>query len=91
MTESTRRSFLAVASMGTAAAVAAVVVPGVAAAATTPEGSALPADAQGDMAAYVRDVTKGEIALMVDGREVVVTDKKLVARLAHAFAGASQN
>ncbi len=41
------------------------------------------------MAAYIHDVNKGEVALMVEGREVIVTDKQLVARLARAFARAA--
>jgi hypothetical protein len=89
MSESTRRSFLAVAGLGTAAAVAVTVAPGVSSA--VPEDASTPAGANGDMAAYVYDVTKGGVALMIEGREVVVTDKVLVARLARAFAKASQS
>ena len=54
----------------------------------TSPAPALPSDADGDLVAYVRDVRKGELVLMVEGHEVVVTDKKLVARLAAAFAQA---
>jgi hypothetical protein len=90
MSESTRRSFLAVAGLGTAAAVAVTVAPGVSAAAA-PEDDTTPAGANGDMAAYVYDVNKGQVALMVEGREVLVTDKVLVSRLARAFAKASQS
>jgi len=36
----------------------------------------------------VRDVRKGELVLMIEGREVVVVDKRLVTRLAAAFARA---
>jgi hypothetical protein len=42
------------------------------------------------MAAYVRDVRSGEVALMIEGREVVITDKRLVARLARAFERAAR-
>jgi hypothetical protein len=65
-------------------------VPGSASAAT-PAGEyvAVPAGAEGAMAAYIHDVNKGEVALMVEGREVIVTDKQLVARLARAFARAA--
>lgn len=33
---------------------------------------------------YVRDAAKGEVVIMGDSGEMVVTDKKLVARLAQA-------
>jgi hypothetical protein len=33
---------------------------------------------------YVRDAAKGEVVIMGDSGEIVVTDKKLVARLAQA-------
>jgi hypothetical protein len=86
MTDSTRRGFLAAAGLGTAAGVVAVAVgPGAADA----EAAVLPADAHGPMAAYIHDVRKGEVALMIEGREVVIRDKRLVARLASAFARAS--
>jgi hypothetical protein len=88
MTESTRRRFLAAAGLGTAAGVAAVTVgPGSAAAA---EDDTLPAGARGPMAAYIHDVRKGEVALMIEGREVVIKDRRLVARLANAFARAGR-
>jgi hypothetical protein len=41
------------------------------------------------MAAYIHDLRAGEVLLMIDGREVVVRDRRLVARLARAFARAS--
>lgn len=74
---------------GTAAGVAVIVAPGIAAAATR-EDDTLPPDAQGAMAAYIHDLTKGELALMIEGREVIITDKQLVARLARAFAKAAR-
>ncbi len=37
------------------------------------------------MAAYVSDVHRGEVTLMVADHEVCVTDKELAARLATAF------
>lgn len=89
MSDSTRRNFLALAGAGTVAGVAAIAVPSAAAAA--PEASdTLPADAKGAMAAYIHDLRKGQVALMVEGREVIVTDKALVARLARAFARAAR-
>ena len=86
MNDSTRRGFLAVAGAGAVAGAAVVAAPG--AAAFTRDDTKLPAGAEGSMAAYIHDVKKGEVALMIEGREVIVTDKKLVARLAHAFARA---
>jgi len=84
MTEATRRGFITAAGLGTAAALAV----GGQGALTADAAPALPSDADGDLVAYVRDVRKGELVLMVEGHEVVVTDKKLVARLAAAFAQA---
>lgn len=85
MTDSTRRGFLTLA--GASAVAGAVVASGSTAAHadTTHEDTSLPAGAEGSMAAYIHDVKKGEVALMIEGREVIVTDKKLVARLARAF------
>lgn len=88
MSDASRRSFLAVAGIGTAGAVAAATV-GSAEGADAAEVT-LPAGAAGPMAAYIRDVRAGELALMVEGREVVITDKRLVARLAAAFARAGR-
>jgi uncharacterized RmlC-like cupin family protein len=88
MTDSTRRAFLATAGLSTAVGVAAVVAP---ASAAVAEDVTLPANAQGPMAAYIHDVRKGEVALMIEGREVIVSDKRLVARLARAFARAGRS
>jgi hypothetical protein len=85
----TRRGFLTTAGVVTAAGVALAVAPGASAAATS-EDVTLPSGAAGSMAAYIHDVQHGEVALMVEGREVIVTDKKLVARLASAFAKAGR-
>jgi hypothetical protein len=87
MSDASRRSFLTVAGLGTAGAVAAATVGPAGAAAADAE---LPADAAGPMVAYIRDVRRGELALMIEGREVVITDKRLVARLAAAFARAGR-
>jgi len=84
MTDSTRRGFLTAAGLTTAGA---AVLAG-AGAGTAEAEPALPADASGDLVAYVRDVRKGELVLMIEGREVVVVDKRLVTRLAAAFARA---
>jgi len=82
MTNSTRRGFLTAAGLTTAGA---AVLAGAGPAEAEP---VLPRDASGDLVAYVRDVRKGELVLMIEGREVVVVDKRLVTRLAAAFARA---
>lgn len=86
MSDATRRGFLALAGVGVAAGATAVALPGGAAGA---EELTLPPDAEGAMVAYIHDLTKNEVALMIDGREQIVTDKQLVARLARAFAQAN--
>ena len=88
MTDSTRRSFLTTAGLSTAVGVAAVVAP---TAADAAEDVTLPPDAAGPMAAYIHDVRTGEVALMIDGHEVIVRDKRLVARLARAFQRAGRS
>lgn len=87
MSDTTRRGFLATAGLGTAAGVVAATVGS--ANADAAETETLPAGARGAMAAYIHDVRKGEVALMIEGREVVVKDKRLVARLASAYSHAS--
>jgi hypothetical protein len=89
MSDATRRGFLAVAGLGTAAGVVAVAAPS-AGASTPREDLTLPPGAEGSMAAYVHDVQKGEVALMIEGHEVIVTDQQLVARLTRAFARAAK-
>lgn len=84
MADVARRRFLTTAGLTTAAGVAAFSA-GADAGAAEP---ALPSDAEGDLVAYVRDVRKGELVLMIEGHEVLVTDKRLVTRLAAAFARA---
>jgi hypothetical protein len=87
MTDATRRRFLSAAGLSTAAVAAATVGGEAVASAQEP---VLPGDAEGPMVAYVRDVRKGELALMIEGREVIVRDKNLVTRLAAAFARAGR-
>jgi hypothetical protein len=87
MSDASRRNFLALAGAGAAAGVTAVALPAGAAAA---EDLSLPRDADGALVAYIRDVKKGELALMIDGDERIVTDKQLVARLARAYAKAAR-
>ena len=94
MNNANRRTFIKTASAGAAAAGAVALVPGATAAtvaAQTPAAAtpvaevALPAGASGAMVAYVKDVASGEVSVMVEGREVTVTDHQLVARIAHAM------
>lgn len=92
MTESSRRGFLKYAGAGVAAAGAAAVVPtvlaGSADAAPAHESHKVPGEARGSLAAYVTDVHGSEMTVMIEGREVVIHDKALVARLArHVHAG----
>ncbi|MEP7021809.1 MAG: twin-arginine translocation signal domain-containing protein [Pseudonocardiales bacterium] len=91
MNDATRRGFLTMAGVGTAAGVAVIALPGAAAAAPPTDEVTMPQGAEGAMAAYIHDLTKGELALMIEGREVIVTDKQLVARLARAFARAPRS
>jgi hypothetical protein len=87
MENSTRRTFLALAGAGAAAA-------GVAAVAVPSAGDDRPAEplgkAAGPMVAYVHDAGTGEVIVMVEGREVVVTDRSLVAAMHRAVAGSSR-
>lgn len=87
MSDTTRRGFLALAGVGAVAGVT-VIAPPRAGAAGPAEDVILPAGSEGDMAAYIYDLQKGQIALMVQDQQVIVTDKPLVARLAQAFTRA---
>ncbi|MEO8889042.1 MAG: hypothetical protein ABI301_03445 [Jatrophihabitantaceae bacterium] len=87
MSDSTRRGFLTLAGAGAVAGAAVMAAPA-ATAETRPDEVSMPSGAEGPMAAYIHDLKRGELALMIEGREVIVTDKQLVARLARAFARA---
>ena len=95
MNGSTRRTFLRSAGVGAAAVGAAALTPVVVstteAQAPAPAGNAqpLPAGAAGSMVAYIHDIAKGEVSVMVEGREVMITDHQLVATLAHAVHASS--
>ncbi len=82
MYEAPRRGFLKVAGAGVAAVGAAAATASTASAAPPLQ---VPADASGALVAYITDVHGGEISVMVEGREVVITDHDLVARLARAI------
>lgn len=92
---SDRRTFLRTAGIG-AAAVGVTALVGqpaqvAGAAVTTTAPSATPAvsgpraAASGSMVAYIDDAATGRIAVMVEGREVTITDHRLVATLADAL------
>ena len=97
MTGSNRRNFIKTAGIGAAAVGAAALVPtatGTAAVsekATAAPALQVPAGATGSMVAYVHDVAKGEVSVMVEGREVTITDHQLVAKLAHAVHSPSSS
>ena len=93
MDRSSRRNFVAITSLGTAAGIAAMATPSAANAAAVERVSdqvQVPRGAPASMAAFVSNVHRGEVTLMVDGDEVTVTDKQLAARLAHAFHHAAR-
>jgi hypothetical protein len=85
MSDATRRGFLVFAGAGTAAAVTAVAAPQIF---TDRPAEAAPQLAPADLAdaesfvVHVKDVRKGQMAIMVGQREVLVTDHELAARLA---------
>ncbi|MER7251237.1 twin-arginine translocation signal domain-containing protein [Kribbella sp. NPDC000426] len=87
MSDATRRGFLVFAGAGTAAAVGAVA--GVKILGERPEAAAGGDELQAaDLATaesfvvHVKDVRKGQLAILVGQREVVLTDRELAARLA---------
>jgi hypothetical protein len=85
MAQVTRRKFLQQTTLGAATVGAAVAIPGltqVAEAASVPElhmGAV-----SGPMVAHIRNISTGEIAIMVGTREIIVHDRRLVARLVKA-------
>lgn len=98
MNNSDRRTFFKIAGTGMVAAGGVALIPGavapvagVAVAATSAgSGGAVAAaesdhvHADGALVAFVGDVTRGEIVVMVEGREVVITDHAVVAALSRA-------
>ncbi|MFF0268218.1 twin-arginine translocation signal domain-containing protein [Kribbella sp. NPDC004536] len=88
MGDSTRRGFLAMAGMGAAAVGVGAAAPGAASAAPAGDaGAAVGQGAAGPLVAYVRDVRRNEISVMVGEHEVVLRDRDLVNRLVHASRG----
>jgi hypothetical protein len=82
MAEHSRRAFIRGAGVTAAAATVAVMVPGVASAASKSEvddGTPAP---DGSVVAFVKDAKAGSITVMRGEREVQVTDKALARKLA---------
>jgi hypothetical protein len=88
MSDTTRRGFLVFAGAGTAAAVGAagaIAAPGMFGAHSTDATKPLqPADlaTAESFVVHVKNVKKGQLAILVGQREVLVTDRELAARLA---------
>ncbi len=89
MSEHSRRNFLRTASIGAAAAGAAVVLPSTASA-STPGRDSLDAgpEHQGSFTVWVKDAKAGKIVVMAGESEVVYTDRALAKRLARIAARA---
>ena len=85
--QSSRRNFLRSASV---AAAGAVVVAGVGTGVASAEPESSAAAHKGSFVAWVKDPQSGQIAVLVEDREVVVTDKKLAKRLAQVAARAKR-
>ena len=87
MAKLTRRGFLEQTTVGAAAVGALIAVPGLTSVpdvAAAPEMKLSRAELSGPLVAHVRNLSKGEIALMVGTREIVFHDRKLAARLVKA-------
>ena len=80
MNQTSRRGFLAVTGTGVAAVAVAPGVIGATSAAASPPP-------EGAVVAYIKDATTGTVAVMAGEREVVVTDKALVATLSRHLRG----
>jgi hypothetical protein len=87
MAKLTRRDLIKQTSAGAAALGALAALPGLAGAQGVPEAHAAGlavADRTGPLVAYLRDMAKGEIGLLVGTREIIVRDRELVERLLKA-------
>ena len=82
MNDTSRRKFLAVAGAGAAASAAGIAVPAAAGAVTRKANAATE-----PVVAFVENPLSGVVTLMLDGREVVVEDHDLVARILNAAGG----
>jgi hypothetical protein len=89
MTKLTRRGFLAKTSIGAAALGALIAFPnwGKADHAEAAPELVSTKKLDGLIVAHVRNVSKGEIALMIDTRAIVFRDRALVARLIRRATG----
>jgi len=87
MAKLTRRGLIRQTSVGAAAIGTGIAVPGFAsahaAAASHAPREAMPGPSE-PLAAYVHDPARGELALLVGSREIVVRDPELVRRLVQA-------
>ena len=84
MSDTSRRTFLAVTGAGAAAAGTVGITGGTATAAETRR---TPGSARETVVAYVKDHNSSELRLMVGEREVVVDDRDLVTRILNAAGG----
>jgi hypothetical protein len=87
MAQMTRRDVLKKTSAGAAAVGALIIAPGLVSADVVAAGRApthTPPSTHEPLVAYVRDVSAGELTLMVGTREIVVRDHALVMRLVQA-------
>jgi hypothetical protein len=92
MPKVTRRGFLTQTTVGAATIGALIAVPGLA---NVPDAVAAPAfglsraELAGPVVVHVRDLSTGEIALMVGTREIVYRDSAFVKRLVRAARAAA--
>lgn len=84
MAKLTRQALLTQATVGAATMGALMTVPALATAQAASEGRATELAAHEPLMAYVRDAAKGEIAVLVGTREVIVRDHEMVKRLVKA-------
>ena len=84
MAKLTRRVLLKRTSLSAATIGALMAAPGLGAAAALAEGDSAAEASRGHLVAYVHDTSKGELALLVGTREIIVRDRELVKRLARA-------
>jgi hypothetical protein len=78
MNEPNRRGFMVLAGAGAAAVGAVAVAP------TAESSTSVPNHVNEPLVAYVRDARRGDVAVMIGEREVVVRDRELAARIARA-------
>lgn len=83
MSDSSRRGFLILAGAGAAAVGAAAVAPSASASSGVVASGSV--NVEGPLVAYVSDVSRGEVSVMMGEREVVVQDLALCASLARVL------